>query len=70
MDCVFRLDLVMDNDAFGVTKEQLATETARILKEAASKIESDPLLLFPGRTPAPLRDLNGNQVGGMGVSIE
>lgn len=50
----------MDNAAF---TDQGATECARILREAASRIEQDGIVDY-----LPLRDINGNRVGELQMS--
>lgn len=46
------------NAAFGDTMVERLRETARILREAADKVERDGF-----ENGVPLRDLNGNTVG-------
>lgn len=49
-----RLSFSTDNDAFA--EDNLPSEAARIIREAADALES-------GRTSFPLRDSNGNKIG-------
>lgn len=64
MDHVISLTLCVDNDAFGITYDEQATEVARILRHAATKIESNPKYLDPfSGIGLCLNDLNGNRVG-------
>jgi hypothetical protein len=56
----FSLKLNTDNDAFA---EDPALEVARILREAADKLES-------GCTGSQLRDGNGNKVGQFTLDID
>jgi hypothetical protein len=51
---VIRVEFDTDNAAFG--NGDLATEAARLLRDAAERIEQ-------GATTGALRDLNGNKVG-------
>lgn len=50
----FRLSFDLGNAAF--EGDQLTGEIARLLREAADKVEA-------GEISAPLRDINGNEVG-------
>lgn len=51
---MFTLEIETDNAAFG--DNNLLIETARILRDAANKVEQ-------GEHPGTLRDVNGNKVG-------
>jgi hypothetical protein len=50
------LTIAQDNAAFGETAEERNAETARILRDLASRLER-------GEEPETLRDVNGNKVG-------
>ena len=54
---VFKIEVVCGNAAFGETDDDRNSELARILRTAASKLES-------GKFPEYLFDVNGNCVGG------
>jgi hypothetical protein len=56
----FSLNLNIDNAAFG---EDRSLEIARILREAADKLEA-------GSTGSQLRDFNGNRVGQFVIDID
>jgi hypothetical protein len=58
----FKLDIQCDNAAF----EEPATEIARVLREAATRIEGGELP--EGSGGGKLRDSNGNTVGGWAVT--
>lgn len=60
MDNILSLEICTDNAAFGVTYDDQAAEVARILREAAERMETTPGQLSSG---FPLRDANGNTVG-------
>jgi hypothetical protein len=51
----FTLNIKTDNAAF---EDQPAIEIARILREAADRVEQSPILVM-----GILRDINGNEVG-------
>ena len=56
----FELEIAMDNDAFGETRDDAAAEVERILAGLSvnfAKHVSAGLLTFP------IRDANGNRVG-------
>lgn len=54
----FGLHFECDNDAFN---ENIADETARILRKLADRVQSE----YSGRMPDdyPVHDINGNRVG-------
>ena len=54
---MLRINIKMDNAAFGETEGERAAEVARILREYASKVENTEDL------NQTLRDINGNTVG-------
>jgi len=62
-----KLEIKMDNAAFA--DGDPAHEAARILKEAAFKINNEPIGNFDG-DGFPLRDYNGNTVGFVAINEE
>ena len=60
MDSIISINICVDNAAFGVTYDDQAAEVARILRDAANRMERGPGELDEG---FPLRDFNGNTVG-------
>lgn len=67
MEPTFSLSIAITNDAFGTDEYEQASETARILRELADRIESDGLSCACDLDV--LRDLNGNRVGRAQVTL-
>lgn len=59
----FQLTINCDNAAFFVDDDLQGEEIARILREAADKLEH-------GHAAGPLYDVNGNRVGSFNYSAE
>ena len=57
------LEIVMDNHAFSEDEGGWGWEAARILRDAADKVQD-------GRTQAPLKDANGATVGQYEVTAQ
>jgi hypothetical protein len=51
-----------DNDAFGRSKSQIASEVGRILVNLTTNLREDPAMLNYSDVTS-LRDINGNTVG-------
>ena len=64
MDHAIRIDVCVDNAAFGVTYQEQADELARILRDTAERITANPSYLDPTSGPMLcIKDINGNRVG-------
>ena len=70
MDHAINLSICVDNDAFGITYQDQADEVARILRNAADRITSNPAYLDPtSGVLLSLNDANGNRVGSLTPEI-
>lgn len=70
MDHTLDITMCVDNDAFGITYPEQAQEVARILRNIAQRIESEPDLLDPYKCPGfSSNDINGNRVASVRTSI-
>ena len=71
MDHVIEMIVCVDNDAFGVTYEDQATEVSRILRDAAAAIEAKPHRYLDPHSGFQLclNDANGNRVGSIKATI-
>ncbi len=55
--CVYRVQITVDNAAFGESREDRNSELARLLRELAQKLENGQ------GAGAQIRDINGQTVG-------
>lgn len=69
MDHVIDITICVNNDAFGTTYDHQAVEVARILRDAADRIEARPTALAPFGHHLCLNDINGNRVGSVTPNI-
>lgn len=70
MDNVIDITICVDNDAFGIDFEDQSIEVARILRDAAKRIEANPQRYLDPCSGYSLclKDSNGNRVGSVTTS--